>query len=186
MSHNNILCDEQHSFHHARSPAFVNHQWFATNYGQTDVILLDFSKAFDKVSHQHLFHKLYHYSVRGNLLEWLKDFLTDRSQRVLVNGEQSDSGNVTYGTPQGTVLAPLLFLCFINDLPHNITSTVRLYANDIILYRFIHLAEDCCNLQQDLLTLEKWAKKWNMSYNIQKCEFLWITTNLTLFFLNIC
>ena len=93
-------------------------------------------------------------------MAWLKNFLTGRRQLVLVNGEQSDATEVTSGVPQGTVLAPLLFLCFINDLPTNILSTVRLYANDIILYASINSIEDCHKLQKDLATLEKWANKW--------------------------
>ena len=96
------------------------------NQGQTDAILLYFSKAFDKVSHQHLYHKLHHYGIQGHTLAWLKDFHTGRRQLVLVNGEQSDATKVTLEVPQGTVLAPLLFLCLINDLPNNILSTVRL------------------------------------------------------------
>jgi len=145
------------------------------NKGQTDLILLDFSKAFDKVSHEHLYHKLHHYGIRGNTLEWLKDFLTGRKQQVLVNGEQSDSTQVTSGVPQGTVLAPLLFLCFINDLPKNILSTVRIYADDVILYTPVNSIEDCYQLQNDLATLERWANQWKMTFNIQKCEFLRIT-----------
>jgi len=74
----------------------------------------DFSKAFDEMSHQHLYQKLHHYGIQGDTLTWLKDFLTGRRQQVLVNGEQSDTTEVTSGVPQGTVLTPLLFLCFIN------------------------------------------------------------------------
>ena len=103
------------------------------NGGQTDAILLDFSKAFDRVSHQHLYYKLHHYGIRGKLLDWVKQFLTGRSQCVIINGEQSDSTTVSSGVPQGTVLVPLLFLCFINDLPKNVQSTVRLYADDVLL-----------------------------------------------------
>ena len=95
-----------------------------------------------------------------------------RSQRVVINGEQSDLARVSSGVPQGTVLAPLLFLCFINDLPNNIMSSVKLYADDVILYSSIDSEEDCHNLQHDLHTLEKWSTDWNMPFNIQKCEFL--------------
>ena len=83
---------------------------------QTDVIFLDFSKAFDKVCHKYLSHKLYHYGMCGNLLAWLKNFLSNRTQCVVLDGKQSQSAAVTSGLPQGAVLAPLLFLCFINDL----------------------------------------------------------------------
>ena len=108
----------------------------------------------------------------------MKHFLSNRQQRVIVNGEQSDPADVTSGVPQGTVLAPLLFLCYIDYLPDNIISSVRLYADDVILYRPIHSEEDCHHLQQDLLILEEWATKWEMSFNIQKCEFLQITNKI--------
>ena len=102
---------------------------------QSDVIFLDFSKAFDKVSHHHLFHKLYHYGIRGNTLNWIKNFTLSRSQCVVVDGQQSDLTEVSSGVPQGTVLAPILFLCFINDLPNRITSSkIKLYADDVLLY----------------------------------------------------
>ena len=117
---------------------------------QTDVIFLDFSKAFDKVSHQHLFHKLHYYGIRGDLLTWIKSFVSNRVQQVVVDGQQSNLAAVTSGVPQGTVLAPLLVLCFINDLPNGIMSKIKLYADDILLYNTIHSQEDCHNLQQDL------------------------------------
>ena len=112
---------------------FNNFAESLNNNRQTNAILLDFSKAFDKVSHQHLYQKLHQYGILGNTLEWLKDFLTGRQQWILVNGEQSDATQVTSGVSQGVVLAPLVFLCFINDLPTGILSTVRLYADDVIL-----------------------------------------------------
>ena len=107
------------------------------NKTQTDVILLDFCKAFDQVSHCILLHKLDHYGIRGSTFEWISSFLTGRSQRVVCNGCVSDAVNVTSGVPQGAVLGPLtlLFLIYINDLPNCITSCCSLFADDCLLYR---------------------------------------------------
>ena len=91
---------------------------------------MDFSKAFDKVSHKKLCYKLSLYGIRGPILGWIEDFLSNRTQKVLVNGEKSDPVNVLSGVPQGTVLAPLLFLCYVNDLPSLVKSKIRMYADD--------------------------------------------------------
>ena len=180
LTHHNILCNQQHGFRQSRSCETqliltVNDFAESLNNGeQTDVIFLDFSKAFDKVSH-HLFYKLYHYGIRGDILDWIKNFVSNRSQCVIVDGQQSNFSGVSSGVPQGTVLAPLLFLCFINDLPTRIASKIKLYADDVLLYATIHSQEDCHSLQKDLDTLDQWAINWKMSFNLQKCEFLRIT-----------
>ena len=130
---------------------------------------MDFSKAFDKVAHSRLLLKLRHYGIRGNTHKWISSFLQQRQQRVVVNGSHSDWVHVDSGVPQGTVLGPLLFLLFINDLPRNITSSVRLFADDCILYRTVESPEDAKKLQQDLDTLRRWEKTWQMEFNADKC-----------------
>jgi len=97
---------------------------------QTDVAVLDFAKAFDTVPHRSLLGKLDHYGIRGDIHRWIANFLTKRTQCVLVEGTSSDHIDVDSGVPQGTVLGPILFLLHINDLPQNVTSRVRLFAND--------------------------------------------------------
>jgi len=139
---------------------------------QTDVIILDFSKAFDTVPHSKLLHKLEHYGVRGPILSWLTSFLTERTMRVVLEGEASDDVAVESGVPQGTVLGPLLFLCHINDLPDAVKSTVRLFADDCLLYRVIRTFQDHLALQADLKKLEEWAIQWGMRFNAQKCYVL--------------
>lgn len=109
-------------------------------------------------SHIENCHKLLCYGVNGNLLRWIKDYLTDRSQCVLLEGKSSKSHHVLSGVPQGSVLAPLLFLIYINGITESITSTIRLYADDILLYREINNEADAICLQNDLLILENWAK----------------------------
>ena len=178
LEDHNIICDKQHGFrsgHSCETQLLMTIHYLAQNLNnqkQTDVILLDFTKAFDKVSHKRLCPKLAHYGIRGALLTWINDFLTGRTQRVTVNGCISDDTRVTSGVPQGTVLAPLLFLVYITDLPKNIVSSVKLYADDVLIYRTINSEQDHMILQQDLNMLQKWADTWLMTFNPTKCEFI--------------
>jgi hypothetical protein len=100
--------------------------------------------------------KLEHYGVRGQTLDWIKSFLKGRTQQVVVDGESSSAAPVTSGVPQGTVLGPLLFLVYINDLPSNVKSTTRLFADDCLLYRTVKSEEDTNTIQSDLVNLQKW------------------------------
>ena len=145
--------------------------------GQADAILLDFSKAFDKVPHYRLCEKLAFYGIRGPLLNWIRSFLTNRTQCVVLNGQYSRPSNVLSGVPQGTVLGPLLFLCYINDLTKNVISKVKLYA-DVLLYSSIRTITDCQNLQDNLNRLVQWANRWQMSFNFAKCEMIRITNSM--------
>jgi len=139
------------------------------NKKQVDIAILDFSKAFDTVPHKRLLAKLAHYGITGNILGWIQGFLSDRHQRVIVDGTSSGQVTVDSGVPQGTVLGPLLFLCHINDLPTRVTSSVRLFADDCLLYREITSEEDHIALQDDLTSLQTWAEMWGMIFNPTKC-----------------
>lgn len=99
--------------------------------------MLGFSKAFDKVPHVRLFRKFKQYVIRGFLLNWLESFLANRTQSVVCNGKCSKRSPVTSGVPQGTVLGPLLFLLYLKDLPYNLKSSLRLIADDALLYGVI-------------------------------------------------
>ena len=117
---------------------------------QTECLIMDFPKAFDKVSHSLIIHKLKQYGITGKTNEWIKNFLGDRTQSVVVEGETSTSIPLESGVPQGSVLGPSLFLFYINDMPDGIQSTVQLFADDIIAYVIISSDADAANLQQDL------------------------------------
>ena len=133
-----------------------------------DIILLDFSKAFDNVAHQRLLHKLQYYGVHGLTLQWTKDFLNNRLQQVLLDGHTSSTAEVLSGVPQETVLGPLLFLTFINNLPEVTNSEARLFADDCLLYSPIFSRKDTEDLQQDLAALEDWEKQWQMAFHPEK------------------
>jgi hypothetical protein len=111
---------------------------------------MDLAKAFDKVPHHRLLKKLHHYGIRGNVHQWVPSFLQGRSQRVVVDGMTSESASVLSGVPQGSVLGPILFLIYINDLPSRLQSPCRLFADDCILFRTIHSETDSSGLQQEL------------------------------------
>ena len=142
----------------------------------TDVIFLDLAKAFDSVPHEHLLIKLYSLGIDSKLLNWLRHFLTCRKRRVVVRGTFSDWAPVTSGTPQGTILGPILFLSYINDIVDSVSSKIQLFADDTKIYR------ELCNpsldkqyFQTDLNNLGKWAKKWQLHFNEGKCEAMQIT-----------
>ena len=121
--------------------------------------------------------KLSYYGICGCTLKWIENLLTGRSQQVVVNGEYSDPTTVISGVPQGSVLGPLLFLCYINDITQNLTSKVRLYADDTLIYRNILNEQDVVALQ-DLNTIMKWSVDWQMTFNPSKSEFLRITNKV--------
>ena len=134
--------------------------------------ILDFSKAFDTVPHDHLLGKMEFYGIQGPLLKWTASFLKTRSQSVLVEGKYSKPAKVLSGVPQGTVLGPLLFLIHTNDLPSVVTSQVRLFADDCLMYRPVHGLADQLALQADLLALERWGDAWGMRFNAAKCQIM--------------
>lgn len=175
---NKILTESQHGFrksHSCESQLLLTVEDLASSLNknqQVDAILLDFSKAFDKVPHQRLLAKIKHYGIRDNLNNWISDFLGEQKQEVVLEGKHSTSSNVTSGVPQGTVLGPLLFFLFINDMPENILSTARLFADDCLLYRTINSIEDAKELQKDLDTLQRWEQTWLMEFNPDKCEVI--------------
>jgi len=175
---NNIICRNQFGFrsgHSCETQLLVAVNDFAyalNNKLQVDIGILDFSKAFDKVPHTRLAQKLEFYGIRGKPLEWIKSFLFNRSQRVVIEGSYSSPCKVTSGVPQGSVLGPTLFLVYINDLITGIQSTIRLFADDCIIYRPINSSTDHQILQQDLNTLTSWAATWQMQFNVNKCSIL--------------
>ena len=180
----NILTDVQHGFRKRRGcetqlTLVINDLAKAlNNTEQVDTILLDFSKAFDKVNHRKLYIKLRDYGIRGTLLDWFKDFLTGRTQQVVINGEMSSKAVIKSGVPQGTVLGPLLFLIYINDLPEKITSSLKLFADDSYMYRVINNAQDNLELQNDLDILSEWEKEWSLEFHPDKCKVLRVTNKL--------
>ena len=137
-----------------------------------DVIYFDFQKAFDTVPHQRLLAKLHSYGIRGNILKWIKDFLGNRKQRVLLNGQSSNWEDVTSGIPQGSVLGPILFLVYINDLPDVVSNYIKLFADDTKIYSAIDNINSQENLQEDINNMSDWSSTWQLKFNEAKCKHL--------------
>ncbi|XP_044755111.1 uncharacterized protein LOC123314063 [Coccinella septempunctata] len=179
---NKLIPDQQHGFLPGRSTltnllVAVN-DWTKSIDADIpiDVIYLDFAKAFDKVPHRHLIHKLEHLGIRGKLLSWIDSFLNDRKFRVRVGGVFSDLAmKVTSGVPQGSVLGPILFLLYTSDLPSLFDSSCLLFADDAKLYRAPSLSPN--QLQLDLDKQVQWAEEWQLPLNVAKCCVLHIGRN---------
>jgi hypothetical protein len=152
----NILYPLQHGFRKGRSCEtqlieFVDDISKNIQEGrQTDILIMGFAKAFDKVNRSLLIHKLRYYGTDGKATRWIQNWLEDRQQTVVLNGVSSEVVIVDSGVPQASVLVPGLFLFYINDLQSRLTSKVRLFADDTIIYLTISNEDDASTLQEDL------------------------------------
>ena len=143
----------------------------ALSWGENvDEIMLDLSKAFDLVPHNGLIHKLKGYGIGSELLDWFEDFLKDRKQRVVLGSSVSNWEDVLSGVPQGSVLGPLLFVIYINDLPEVITNRLKLYADDSKILSVVNNWNDASVVQKDLDSVSNWMKDWGMQLNTKKCK----------------
>ena len=144
---------------------------------QVDTIYLDMSKAFDKVSHRRLIHKLIQAGFGGNLLNWFCSYLSSRRQRVTVLGATSEDLPVTSVLPQGSILGPALFLLYVNDFPEIISSSSRvlMFADDTKIFREIKTLGDASSLQEDLGKLATWSQSSGLLFNEAKCKAQHIT-----------
>ena len=178
---NNLLTKSQYGFISKRSATLqllaVLQIWCSTldENGIIHDINMDFMKAFDSVPHRRLVLKLKSYGITGDVLLWIEAFLHERKQRVVVNGESSEWCEVTSGVPQGSVIAALLFVIYINDLPENIKSHIFLFADDCKFFREIQSFEDINIMQDDLNLLYEWSQKWLLTFHPGKCVTLLIT-----------
>ena len=141
------------------------------NTPQTDVVYLDFKKAFDSVAHKELLFKLWNFGITGKLWRWFEAYLSDRCQFVSVGQTASDILPVISGVPQGSILGPLLFLIYINDLPDKLSlSKVLLFADDAKCFLPISSRADSLSLQHDLSLLANWSSSWMLTFNENKCS----------------
>ena len=138
------------------------------------MVYLDFSKAFDKVPHARLMHKVLQCGIGGEVYKWIKEWLKNRKQRVILNGFKSDWELVRSGVPQGSVLGPLLFLIYINDLDNSTSCMVSKFADDTKIATSVNDIKNCFKVQNTLDRLLGWADKWQMDFNKKKCKVLHI------------
>ena len=183
---NHLLNPFQHGFRHGRSclsELLVHFDDILADLSQgkdVDVIYLDFAKAFDKVDHKLLLRKIRCMGITGKLYEWLKSFLSNRSQKVVIDGLHSYITLVLSGVPQGTVLGPILFLIYLNDIDSSIKHdcTLRSFADDSRLFKSISSYQDALSLQKDLHIVILWATENNMALHEDKFEVLQYSSSI--------
>ena len=142
---------------------------------QTDLIIMDFAKAFDKVPHRRLAYKLEYCGSRNDILQWITTWLSGRTQKVVIDGISSDPAPVLSGVLKGSILGPILFLIFINDLPNNIHSTIGLFADDCVIYRNIRSSKSQQILQEYWNKLAQREEAWLMKFNFAKGHSMRVT-----------
>ena len=182
------LDDRQHGFLAGRScttqmlPFTHNLAEVLDNRARADVVYFDFSRAFDSCNHDLILSKLkYVFGVDGNLLSFVKSYLRQRCQKVVVDGESSDILSVSSGVPQGSILGPVLFVIFINDLISEVTpgTNIMLYADDTKIWRQIDCMNDHISLQKSIDALYAWSERNMMTFHPSKCHVLSVSSNFT-------
>jgi ribonucleases P/MRP protein subunit RPP40 len=178
LEKNQSIRNSQHGFRHRRS-CLTNLLTFMEKIAEdldsgeaVDVIYLDFQKAFDKVPHLRLLVKLKEIGVRGRVLDWIAEWLNGRKQRVVINGETSEWEDVLSGVPQGSILGPLLFLVYINDIDNGLIGNILKFADDTKIYGKVGTSQGIEALRKDLESLSEWSDKWQMKFNIDKCKVM--------------
>ena len=183
LEEHKLLRDSQHGFTGGRSCLTNLLEFFESvtkeleDGNNVDMVYLDFCKAFDKVPHIRLIRKLEALGIRGKVKSWIESWLGDRRQRVCVDGELSDWVKVSSGVPQGSVLGPVLFLIYINDLDDGILSKLGKFADDSKLCKGVGSTADVSVLANDLAQLDKWSSKWQMKFNTEKCSVIHLGKN---------
>ena len=177
LKEKNLLSKKQHGFISGRSTVtqllnYLDKCIDSLTHHVIDTVYLDFAKAFDTVPHRRLLGKLESYGISGTVLHWIREYLNDRSQTVLVNGGKSFVAPVISGIPQGTCLGPLLFVVYINDLLDDITSDGYMFADDTKIFRQISSSQDSKYMQDDIHKLEAWSKLWLLCFHPEKCHIL--------------
>ena len=182
---NNLITSHQSGF--TPGDSAVNQLLYITNeFGraldegkEVRVVFCDISKAFDRVWHKGLLRKLESIGIRGSLLSWVKNYLSERKQRVVINNSTSSWRDINAGVPQGSILGPLLFIVFINDILTDINSTIKLFADDTSLYLIVDDPQETAQtLNDDLVKLHAWSTKWLVNFNPQKTETMTISRKL--------
>ena len=177
---NNLLHNSQHGFRQKKSCLTNLLEFFnkVVNFQDlkipVDILYLDFAKAFDKVCHSKLIHKLKSYALGKRLIKWIEDWLCDRKQRVVLNGVKSKWCSVTSGVPQGSVLGPLLFIIYIDDLDVGLTNKIAKFADDTKLMGQSTSDKHYQSIKEDLKKLELWADQWDMEFNVNKCKVMFV------------
>ena len=180
LTKHNLIRDSQHGFQAGKSCItnlieFLEEVTKNVDEGSPcDIIYMDFQKAFDKVPHKRLLKKLRKHGISGKLMNWIEAWLSNRKQRVVLKGQSSEWEEVVSGVPQGSVLGPLLFIIFINDIESGILSTLSKFADDCKITRKVNNNEEANEVQMDLNTLEQWAEKWQMAFHPDKCKVMHI------------
>ena len=141
------------------------------------IYFLGFQKAFDKVPKPRLLQKLSAYGIEGKVLCWIADFLSYRRMRIMVRAEYSEWVDVISGVPQGSVLGPILFLIYVNNIPEMVNCRIQMFADDTKLFRAVKYIGDCNILHNELNTLSQWTNEWLLSFNVDKCKVMHIGKN---------